>query len=363
MGRKPLIRSLLVRNVGLLVVEFLCVALVTAVGVGYATAAARAANPEYFPRNLAEGDEGADVFNLQIALNSDARTQVAADGPGAPGQETGYFGAKTAAALARYQEIKAITPADGSAESKTRAALNATLIALSGEGAAQATTTGGSSTVAGALGAFPKDFQGFFSGVGGIGPGGGATPASQINVFATSPATVQSGKKMSVFGYGFSQGTPYDLVLASTGEVVASGVATTSISVDFKKFPKLSPGQYAVQLRGAGGTSNQLTVYVGSGHPPVVTSVTPNPIKAGDEVTVFGTGFSPTGNSVQTALGTIDNLKMEKVKGKAALVFTSELGANLPLFVRSNATTSVPVSLTVVNAKGASQPVLVDVAL
>jgi len=55
-----------------------------------------------FTRDLQMGMSGEDVRQLQIILNSDPDTQIATDGPGAPGQETYYFGPLTETALEKF---------------------------------------------------------------------------------------------------------------------------------------------------------------------------------------------------------------------------------------------------------------------
>lgn len=355
MPRKPLIRSLAP------FAEFLAIAIVTAAVVGTVAAVARGADAQYFPRDLAEGMEGLDVYNLQVALNGDSRTQVAASGPGAPGEESGYFGAKTAAALARYQKIKGISPADGSAEEVTREALNETLAEMVEDDAAAASqvssgTTQQSSSVDSALAVFPKEVRGFFSGVGTNGQ------PNKLMLLSSSPATVSVGKRASIFGYGFKAGATYDIVLASTTETIASAKASTTATLEFK-VPRVASGAHRVYAKGAEGASNTFTIYVSSGRPPVITSVTPDSISVGDEVVVYGTGLTAEGNTLVTSFGTVENLKMKKVKGKTALVFTSNLGAALPYFIKNGATSTVPVSFSVINARGASEPVLVDVEI
>jgi chitodextrinase len=56
-----------------------------------------------FTRNLTIGSTGSDVKNLQMFLNDNGYT-ITTSGSGAPGSESIYFGAKTAAALARWQK-------------------------------------------------------------------------------------------------------------------------------------------------------------------------------------------------------------------------------------------------------------------
>lgn len=63
------------------------------------------ASTEIFTRNLRQGDTGEDVLRLQVMLNANPITRIANAGPGSPGQETTYFGALTADAVARFQEL------------------------------------------------------------------------------------------------------------------------------------------------------------------------------------------------------------------------------------------------------------------
>lgn len=80
-----------------------------------------------FTRDLTVGSRGVDVMRLQELLNRDLQTQVAASGPGSPGNETTYFGTLTRGAVVKFQRLNGVTPTVGYVGPKTRGALNALL--------------------------------------------------------------------------------------------------------------------------------------------------------------------------------------------------------------------------------------------
>jgi peptidoglycan hydrolase-like protein with peptidoglycan-binding domain len=73
-----------------------------------------------FTRDLELGTSGEDVRALQKLLNEKG-FMIATSGVGAPGSESDYFGARTQAALVKYQVANSIAPAAGYFGPKTRA--------------------------------------------------------------------------------------------------------------------------------------------------------------------------------------------------------------------------------------------------
>jgi hypothetical protein len=83
------------------------------------SAAAQASTTISFTRDLKFGMKGDDIRLLQVLLNLHG-FQVAAAGPGSPGNETTYFGLKTQIAVAKFQRANSIAPSAGYFGPKTR---------------------------------------------------------------------------------------------------------------------------------------------------------------------------------------------------------------------------------------------------
>ncbi len=103
-----------------------------------------------FSYDLSLGDSGEDVRALQKVLNMSVETRVAESGPGAPGEETAYFGEKTRGAVIRYQELNkeeilsplGLSAGTGYVGVSTRQSLTGESGALVGTSAGAETTSG-----------------------------------------------------------------------------------------------------------------------------------------------------------------------------------------------------------------------------
>lgn len=110
--------------------------------------------PYTWTRDLKTGATGADVKMLQMFLNADADTRVAATGAGSAGMETETFGPATAAAVSKFQvkyRADVLSPAGlvnptGYFGPGTRAKANSLCVATTGGSTTGGSTTGGSTT-------------------------------------------------------------------------------------------------------------------------------------------------------------------------------------------------------------------------
>lgn len=328
----------------------------------FLASAAPAIAAEYFPRDLRLGDEGPDVVNLQMALNVLYETRVAETGSGSPGQESDQFGAKTEAAVIRYQALRGIVPADGVVSGETRRALQKTLDWLAEkEGwvsapsprvatSTRAETTRATSTVVSAR--LSPTVQGEAARA-------AAAAAGAPIVFSHLVPPAEPRDKITVYGYNYKVGEEYQLIVASTSKVFAKATATSTIAFTFK-VPRVKAGSYEIYVQGPNGRSESFRFEVSRRNRPVIRSVDPDPMKIGEEVVIEGTGFGRGEVTVSTTFGDLTGLKAKGGKIK----FVNRLGEELAKIDRpATALAAVPIVIRVKNAKGTSDPFVAYVEL
>src|SRR3989344_4908226 len=329
------------------------------------------AAPLYLPRNLARGDSGLDVYNLQVILNQDAETRVAAEGAGALGGETQFFGAATEDAVRRFQlkhAAEVLVPAGleaptGFVGARTRSALSARADAAFGGGARSAPPP------AAAVSAGPPAVPAAEGALGGLEFGGDLALSLQ-NIFCGGlsdapvlfPAEGQpvvAGGDGYLMGFRFNEGETYSLIDEGSGRTFAVAYAASSNTVTFTVPKSWTSKGYKMHVEDAdGAASNTVTVYVSGASSPKITRISPSPMPFGEEVTIEGTNFTETGNSIVSSSGTVSDLGSERGKIK----FVSTFGSQIPENIRAEGGGAAMVVLRVVNAKGASTPVMLNVS-
>ncbi len=164
------------------------------------------------------------------------------------------------------------------------------------------------------------------------------------------------GDKVTLTGEGFGTGKKIDVLWNSElmeSELVSSNGTELSITV-----PGLTPGKYQVNVRDEDTESEYDTViWIGDKNgpgAPTITSITPEMIEQGDEITITGTNFTSTENDIITSQTEFNHMKSNDEK---TFVFDYEpfekklVRANLDAKI---VTTQEEVWITVVNVNGIS---------
>jgi peptidoglycan hydrolase-like protein with peptidoglycan-binding domain len=318
-----------------------------------------ASGANFFPRDLRAGDEGLDVYNLQVTLNLNVGTQVSPSGPGAPGEETQTFGPLTAAALTRYQGARGLA-ASGVADGQTRAALEADLSAAVSE--SRVGKSGSNSVSASSAATRSASLQASVQkAVQATGAVSTSFQTGKMVLFPEQSISLKAGNASPLFGLGFNPGERYGIVIASTSKVFGSATASTTMTLDVRA-PRGSAGAHKIYLESESGQrSNTALAYFSKDARPEISKISPQPIVMGEEVTIEGKGFGRRGNKVVTPFGTVSDLASSRRGGKARLVFTPEFA--LPDLIFSGGATTTVTTIYVVTPSGASLPHTVNVAL
>lgn len=242
-----------------------------------------------YTRALAVGSRGNDVRQLQSFL-------VSQNYPGGGSwMITGYFGTATQAALRIYQQTHGLAQT-GMFDAATRASVS---------GCGSYTYPYGYNYNYNYNYPFNNQYPYQY----------GAVSISSLSVTSAAP-----GASVTVYGSGFdySNNTVYvgNMPIANLPSYYGNAISFV--------VPSYLSGQVQVYVTNTRGTSNALTLsIVGSSYPcgtyqyygscpqggmPTISSLSPQSGAVGSTVTVFGTGFTTTGNSVRFGQGVITNL-------------------------------------------------------
>lgn len=343
---------------------------------GVSVSAQTVAECALLSKNLRQGMTGADVKVLQQILNKNAATRIATTGPGAPGEETMYFGAKTRLAVIQFQQLytkEVLTPAGLSVGSGFVGSFSREKLKLICSGAKVATTVSPTMPIASTpppassvrppvvLAAKPTITQGSKTSFVIPAP----APTATLSAFVTPPAdnealslsfpsdyTVTPGDKVTVFGRGLSK----------TANTVHIGVLTLNAIVDSTggltvTIPTNAPlGKFDLYISNAKGVSNKtfLIIKAKGGVTPTIVNYTPRSGFLGTTVTVTGEGFTSQENDIYIGNYIITGVRSADGKTLSFIVDAKDIpGASTGLDV-PNMDVTIPVWFYIVNANGFS---------
>lgn len=321
---------------------------------GGAIASAQSYYPTYsgscvnLSSDLSYGQKGSNVTQLQSFL-------VSQNYPGGGNwMVTGYFGTATVAAVRNFQQTQGL-PMSGSVDASTRAAISRVSCGGGFSIATPVTSynytqpylpTGQAGNYNNYYNSYPYNYNygynnygsytGYQYGTCGTFPlytqcptsGYGTSP--HLTSFSTTVAA--PGSPVTVYGTGFD---PLANTVYVGGTTLSNIVSTGGTSLTFT-VPANATGSVSVTVANSRGTSNALTLTVnGYGYPyqpttpcgaygyqygygyncppntgtPAISYLSPNSGAVGTSVTIFGSGFSSTGNTVHFGNGIISNLQ------------------------------------------------------
>ena len=313
-----------------------------------------------FTKNFTIGDDDFQVQGLQKMLNQDPKTRIASSGPGSPGQETTYYGALTAAAVAKFQELYAseilipngLSKGSGYFGPSTRAKMNALVRERTAETAANTpgfnemvenassdTASGGQTSSGGTSDGGESLDLSMLSGGNSSGSGGGSSSANfgslssnlnyevsdEFSVGHASSYAGAPGEHITIDGIKLTNGTVIHFGGTNiTGNANADGTSLTFTVPDIKKGPyeltfTSESGEKAIRIMDFVITNENATA-------PEIYSISPAIGPNGSTITIYGSGFTPTDNQVEFGLNAVNGVPSSDGK---SLVVTVTPGLDL----------------------------------
>lgn len=336
-----------------------------------------------FSRDLTVGMSGSDVKALQVMLNQDPSTEVAAAGPGSPGQETAYFGPLTAAAVSRFQERYAseilapaglsggtgyvgvrtraklemltnagdLPPKGSSGGSPAGSSTTPTVIPASTPTSPPSTPTAIQITPSAASSSEAAEEASLARGIIRQQDAFQAVSPDDLLIFGISHDKIKPGDALTVTGFGFDPGTVVHIGRSYSAVVIATSSDSFTIQA-----PTLPYGVYDLWVTNGRGSSMdespfEITVAPVSDDRPILASVSPRTAGLNDTITVTADRLDATGNVVYSNIGIIRSVPSSD--GKSMSFRVSQL-PNASGFTQNQSMNSFTVTFGVGTTAGQS---------
>lgn len=186
---------------------------------------------------------------------------------------------------------------------------------------------------------------------GGGGDGGPSGPTPPPAIASVTPAEARAGEQVTIAGSNFGSSASAVAVAFRGEPATVDAVSDASITATV---PEIAPGDAAVVVTVSGRASDPAAFRVLQS-PPVVTSVEPDPVRAGETLEIRGRNFTTEPDGMRAAQGTVQvtiGVRLLTVDD----VFFDRIGVTLPFDLEPGSS-----ELTVRVGELASDPFPIDV--